>query len=95
MKIQANRLYDPRVVFLMEQYIYTYEKELQNPNEVAVLLSDLKEGMVLAREIVTENNMKLLPAGAVLRKPIIDRIIAHNATDPILGNIYVKKSSIQ
>jgi len=95
LKIQANRLYDPRVVFLMEQYIYTYEKELQNPNEVAVLLSDLKEGMVLAREIVTENNMKLLPAGAVLRKPIIDRIIAHNATDPILGNIYVKKSSIQ
>ncbi len=95
MKNQANRLYDPRIVILLEQYIYTYEKELQNPNEVPVLLSDLKEGMILAREIVTEKNLKLLPAGAVLKKPIIDRIIAHNTTDPVLGNIYVKKSSIQ
>lgn len=95
MKNQANRLYDPRVVILLEQYIYTYEKELQNPNEVPVLLSDLKEGMILAREIVTEKGLKLLPAGAVLKKPIIDRIIAHNTTDPILGNIYVKKSSVQ
>ena len=95
MKNQANRLYDPRIVILLEQYIYTYEKELQNPNEVPVLLSDLKEGMILAREIVTEKGLKLLPAGAVLKKPIIDRIIAHNTTDPILGNIYVKKSSVQ
>jgi response regulator RpfG family c-di-GMP phosphodiesterase len=95
MKNQANRLYDPRIVILLEQYIYTYEKELQNPNEVPVLLSDLKEGMILAREIVTEKGLKLLPASAVLKKPIIDRIIAHNTTDPILGNIYVKKSSVQ
>lgn len=94
LKTFSNRLYDPRVVVLLEQYIYTHEKDLQNPNEVAVLLSDLKDGMILARDIITENNLKLLPAGAVLKKPIIDRIIAHNATDPILGNIYVKKSSI-
>lgn len=87
----ANRLYDSRVVVLMEHYVRSNDKEEKISNETALLLSDIKDGMILSRDIITEKNMKLLPAGAVLKENIIAKIIAHNASDPILGNVYVKK----
>lgn len=90
----SNRLYDSRVVVLMEHFILSHDKDVQISNEEALLLSDLKEGMILTRDIITEKNLKLLPAGAVLKTAVIQKIIAHNSADPILGNVYIKKSSI-
>jgi len=89
----ANRLYDKRVVVLIEHYVLSHDKEAKVADEEAMLLSDLKDGMVLTRDIITEKGLKLLPAGAILRTPIILKIIAHNSTDPILGNVYVKRTS--
>ncbi len=87
----SSRLYDNRIVILMEHFARSNEKTEINTNEIAMLLTDLEDGMVLSRDIITEKNLKLLPAGAVLRESIISKIISHNSTDPILGNIYVLK----
>lgn len=87
----ANRLYDHRVVVLLEHYVRSHDTDSKISNENAMLISDIKDGMVLSRDIITEKGLKLLPAGAVLRDNVIAKIIAHNSTDPILGSIYVKK----
>lgn len=75
----------------MEHYIKTFEKSEQIDNEVALNIIDLQDAMKITRDIYTEKGLKLLPAGAVLSPGIIKKIILHNTTDPILGNIYVKR----
>jgi len=89
-RAEVNRLYDHRVVTLMEQYILAVLK-LEGPtNERPVLLSELTDGMVLSRDIYTLKGLKILTAGSRLTEGIIQRIIQINTSDPILGNIYVK-----
>ena len=89
-RAEINRLYDHRIVTLMEQYILSVLK-LEGPtNERPVLLSELTQGMVLSRDIYTLKGLKILTAGSRLTENIIQRIIQINTTDPILGNIYVK-----
>lgn len=86
----AKSIYDNRVAILMEHFIKSTVQEEMNSNETALLLSDLIDGMVLTRDIITDKGLKLLPAGAILRENIINKIISHNTSDPILGNVYVK-----
>ena len=75
----------------MDHYIKSHEKEEYDPTEQAVQLSELKEGMILTRDIITDRGQKLLPAGAVLRLGAIEKIISHNSTDHILGHIHIRK----
>jgi adenylate cyclase len=87
----AKRLYDHRIVILMEQYIKSIAMEDYDPNERAVKIQELREGMMLSQDVITVNGLKLLPAGAVLQVNSIQKLYAHNISDPILGSIYVKK----
>ncbi len=91
-RANANKFYDHRVVVYLEQFVLSIDKDAADPNEKALLLSDLADGMVLARDIITQNGLKLVPAGATLREQSIQKIISHNTSDPILGHIYVKNS---
>ncbi len=88
---ESQRLYDHRVVVLMEHFIKSHEKEEYDPTEMATQLADLKEGMILTRDIITDNGQKLLSAGAVLRQGSIVKIISHNSTDHILGHVHIRK----
>ncbi|MGE5479077.1 MAG: response regulator [Chloroflexota bacterium] len=87
----SNRFYDHRVVILLDQYLFSVVKEDSDPNQNAVLLSDLVAGMLLKRDIVTTSGMKLMPAGAILTQKTIERLLSHNSSDPILGSVWVKK----
>nr|HPO64297.1 response regulator [Candidatus Kapabacteria bacterium] len=87
---ESNRLYDKRVVILLEQYYATVGSKEKVSNEKAVQLFELEEGMILSRDIITNSGIKLMPAGAVLKDNIIKKIFSHNSTDPIIGNIFVK-----
>ncbi len=86
----SQRLYDNRVVILMEQYVKSNEKELKIDNEVALNLIELKAGMTTTRDIYTEKGLKLIPAGTKLNESIINKIINIATTDTILGNVYVR-----
>ncbi|MDX9791610.1 MAG: HD domain-containing phosphohydrolase [Candidatus Kapaibacterium sp.] len=90
-KKEASRLYDQRVTILLEHYVKSFEISEKIENEVAVLLTDLKENMKITRDIYTEKGLKLLPSGAVLTNKIIEKILMHNTTDSILGNIYINR----
>ncbi len=90
-KTAAKRFYDHRVVLLLEHYVRSILKEDYDPDEMAVRLSKLVPGMLLTRDIITNSGLKLMPSGAVLKERTINQLININTSDPILGNIYVKK----
>lgn len=91
MNKEAKRLYDFRLVILMEHFVRSNDKAEFTLEENALLLSDLKEGMQLSRDIITDKGLKLMPAGATLSSNVISKIISHNTSDHIIGNVYVKK----
>ncbi len=85
-----NRLYDPRAVTLLEQYLAIAGEAESDVQEKAVQFRELTDGMVLSRDVITNSGMKLITAGTILSQKYIDRIISHNTSDPILGNIIVR-----
>jgi len=89
-KRETNRLYDPKPAALLDQYAALSGHDESGIKEIAVQLQELTDGMVLSRDIVTTNGLKLMPSGAVLHDNIIKRIFSHNSSDPILGKIFVK-----
>lgn len=86
----SRRLYDPKVVLFFEQYLLEYRELEGSMFEKPIQLQDLKEGLIVSRDVYTYSGMKLLPAGVTLNSKTIQMLISHNTTDPILGNIWVK-----
>ncbi len=89
-KKASKRYYDNRAVTLLEQFLALNAARESGVVEKAVNIHELTDGMVLSRDIVTNSGLKILPSGAILREKSIKAIIAHNATDAIIGDIYVK-----
>ncbi len=89
-KRSSRRFYDNRAVILLEQFLALNAAQESGTREKAIKLHELKEGMVLTRDIITNSGLKIIPNGAVLRAKSIKAIISHNATDAIVGDIYVK-----
>lgn len=86
----SKRFYDNRAVTLLEQYVAINSAKESGIKEQAVQLHELEDSMVLTRDIITNSGLKLIPSGATLRERTIKTIIAHNTTDPIIGDIYIK-----
>ena len=89
MQNQAKRLYDARVITLLEQYLAATKAWKTGINERPIKLQDLKEDMLVTRDVITNNGLKLIPAGTKLSAERIKKIISHNSSDPILGNIFI------
>lgn len=89
-KSHSRKFYDPKIVVYFEQYLLEFKEFRTGFDHKAIGLQDLAEGMVLANDLVTKSGLKLLPAGTTLNSKLIDLILSHNTTDPILGNVYVK-----
>lgn len=91
---RINRLYDPKVISLLEQYKGNSSDSIPL-NEMAVRLNELQPGMVLTREIKTSSGMKMLGAGTVMTEKKITLIKQHTSSDPIFGYIYIDKSFVK
>ncbi|MEJ5285824.1 MAG: hypothetical protein CH6_3007 [Candidatus Kapaibacterium sp.] len=89
-KKESRRLYDPKVVLFLEQFLLQYRELEGSINEKPVQLQDLKEGLIISRDVYTYSGLKLLPAGVILNQKLIEMILSHNTTDPIIGNIWTK-----
>lgn len=87
---ESQRLYDSKVVMLMEQYVKSNEKELKIENEIALNLMELKSGMSTTRDVYTIKGLKLIPSNTRLTESTISKIINIATSDPILGYVYVK-----
>ncbi len=87
---EARRLYDFRVVVLLDQYLAYKSSMLKVPTEKAIPIDELREGMTLSRNIVTESGLKIAVAGTLLNSESVERIQTIVKTDPVIGRIYVK-----
>jgi len=54
-----------------------------------VQVHEMQEGMVIANDLCTSSGVKLVAAGTRLSATQVERILAHNYSDPILHGIYV------
>ncbi len=90
-KRDAKHVYDPRFTMLLDEYLWSNSPETLVRNVRAVQIYDLDDGMKVARDIVTNSGLKLIPAGAILSQRTIHRLIQHASTDPIIGAIYIMK----
>ena len=90
MQNHSKRLYDSRVITMLEQYLAANKAWKTGINERPIKLQDLKDDMLVTRDVITNNGLKLIPAGTKLTTERISKIISHNSSDPILGNIFIQ-----
>jgi response regulator RpfG family c-di-GMP phosphodiesterase len=87
--MQAKRIYDFKIVALMDQFLAANSVKKNRGFEKAVPPRDLMENMVLSRNIYTSTEFKLMSAGTCLNPEQIDKIQTIVQSDPIIGKIYV------
>jgi len=92
LKTRVKRLYDHRFVDLMEQYIKSINLEGENYGFEGLLPMELKEGMILAKDLVSASGVKLIKEKTQLTERTVGFIQAHITTDPIIGYVYIYRS---
>jgi len=86
---EVKRLYDMKVVVLLEQFLAETGEGKLKTNEKSVDMANLLEGMTLSRKVVTESGHKILTPGTELDFESIEKIKTISKADPILGKIFV------
>jgi len=90
LEAESRRIYDFRVVVLLDQYLAYRSSMLKVPTEKPIEIDELKEGMTLSRNIVTDSGLKVAVAGTLLTPDAVERIQTIAKTDKIIGKVYVK-----
>lgn len=94
MESNSKRIYDNRVIYLLNQYLIAHPEDGNKSNEIPIKLTDLTEGMVISRDIIATSGMKILSHGTVITNRIKEIIYSHITSDPILGFIFIYKDKI-
>ncbi len=87
---ESKRIYDPKVLTLLDQFQAYKSSKAKIALERAVNRKDLAEGMMLSRQIVTESGTKIMGSGTYLTQEFVDKIISITKNDPAIGKIYIK-----
>lgn len=85
----VHKRYDPAVVAAFQEVI-TGINPAENQSEINVLATDLKPGMIIARDLIAKDNFLLLSTDHVLDERLIGKIIAFERTAGIHMSIWVK-----
>ncbi|GLK88464.1 HD domain-containing phosphohydrolase [Pseudomonas turukhanskensis] len=88
----GGRLYDPDMVepFIQVCASYLTDITLADPSVQGLGTRDLKNGMVLARNLNADNGMLLLNAGKVMTTPLVDKLIAFEAMEGARYTVFVR-----
>jgi PAS domain S-box-containing protein len=86
----VHKRYDPAVVAAFQEVITGVNPSTENQSEINVLATDLKPGMIIARDLIAKDNFLLLSADHVLDERLIGKIIAFERTAGIRMSIWVK-----
>lgn len=88
--------FDPQLVKRFIDLDVSAEIPLIN-NEliIAIQPEEMKEGMVVASDIVTTNGLFLLPKGAKLSRGMISRINKIHAVDPVTHGVKIYKDHVE
>ncbi len=90
-QLESKKLYDHRAVILMEQFLASRGSMDSSIKERSITLDEMLSGMLLSRDLYTNSGVKIVSSGMVLNQSMIDKIIAHNTSDPILGVIFIQE----
>jgi len=87
---ECNRIYDFKVVALFDQFFARQLTKARRAYEVPMRRLELKEGMVITRNIITESGIKLIGAEIKLTAESLETLLQITETDQVIGNIYVR-----
>jgi PAS domain S-box-containing protein len=86
----VNKRYDAAVVTAFQEVITGVNLSTETQSDINVLATDLKPGMIIARDLIAKDNFLLLSADHVLDERLIGKIIAFERTAGIRMSIWVK-----
>jgi PAS domain S-box-containing protein len=86
----VHKRYDPAVVAAFQEVITGVNPATENHAEINILATDLKPGMIIARDLIAKDNFLLLSTDHVLDERLIGKIIAFERTAGIRMAIWVK-----
>jgi PAS domain S-box-containing protein len=86
----VHKRYDPAVVAAFQEVITGVNPATENQAEINILATDLKPGMIIARDLIAKDNFLLLSTDHVLDERLIGKIIAFERTAGIRMAIWVK-----
>lgn len=86
---RVNDCFDLEVASALSHCLKEGNVALEDGVEVEVRLADLREGMVLSRELRTSRGVLLLPGNCRMRKEHLSRLLKYHEQDPIVEGIRV------
>ena len=90
MQLNRNRLFDSDVIDHFLTYLEIDKETDRKVGEIKVNVKDLKENMVLSRDLYTAGGVLLAPKGEVLKRSYIERIQNYHEIDPIVDGVYIR-----
>lgn len=87
---ECNRIYDFKVVALFDQYFANHLIKSRRSNEMPIRKVELKEGMIISRNVITESGVKLIASGIRLSEESLKKLIEITENDSIIGKIYIR-----
>jgi response regulator RpfG family c-di-GMP phosphodiesterase len=91
----VGTLLDPRIGLLAEEFTRVVADPSWMEGKQCVQLDDLREGMVIAGDLLTGRGMLLLSKDSRLTQSQIQHLLSLSHFDPIIHGIYVYNSSTQ
>ncbi|HUI09968.1 MAG TPA: HD domain-containing phosphohydrolase [Bacteroidota bacterium] len=82
-------LLSPRVAQVAAEYLAVIADPHWLEGKRQIQVEEMREGMVIANDLCTANGVKLVAAGTKLSARQVERILAHNFSDPISHGIYI------
>ncbi|MCD6165142.1 response regulator [bacterium] len=90
LQLNRNRLFDSDVIDHFLTYLEIDKETDRKVGEIKVNVKDLKENMVLSRDLYTAGGVLLAPKGEVLKRSYIERIQNYHEIDPIVDGVYIR-----
>ncbi|MGQ9631465.1 MAG: HD-GYP domain-containing protein [bacterium] len=86
---EKGQAFDPSVVDVFLEFIRASEARTKKLTERAISLEELKEGMVVSRDVYSSKGILLVSKDETLKRAHIEKIRNYHRTDPIAGEIYI------
>jgi HD-GYP domain-containing protein (c-di-GMP phosphodiesterase class II) len=91
----VNKRYDSAVLDAFQEVVTGVNPHTETQPEVSLTAADLKPGMVIARDLIANDNFLLLSTDHVLNQRLIDKIMAFERTAGIRMTVWVKTQQKQ
>ena len=88
---ERGKRFDPAVIQVLGEIIERVH-EVITPDELEVSLEELREGMILARDLKTAGGILLLPAQSRLQAAHLEKINNFHRIDPIIDRITIYRN---